>query len=70
MSLDTVSQPTSVVESNLQQTGEYDFDRFKESVMDTYARFPIALERGAGCRVWDTTGKEYLDLVAGIATCT
>jgi acetylornithine/N-succinyldiaminopimelate aminotransferase len=70
MSLDTVSQPTSVVESNLQQTGEYDFDRFKESVMDTYARFPIALERGAGCRVWDSTGKEYLDLVAGIATCT
>ncbi|URD50610.1 aspartate aminotransferase family protein [Chroococcidiopsis sp. CCNUC1] len=38
--------------------------------MDTYARFPIALERGAGCRVWDSTGKEYLDLVAGIATCT
>lgn len=70
MSLDTVSQPALVVESNLQQTGEYDFDRFKESVMETYARFPIALERGAGCRVWDTTGKEYLDFVAGIATCT
>jgi len=38
--------------------------------METYARFPIALERGTGCRVWDTEGREYLDFVAGIATCT
>jgi acetylornithine aminotransferase len=38
--------------------------------MSTYERFPIALERGAGCRVWDTQGREYLDFVAGIATCT
>ncbi|WP_347239963.1 aspartate aminotransferase family protein [Oscillatoria sp. FACHB-1406] len=45
-------------------------DRFDTYVMGTYGRFPIALERGAGCRVWDTEGKEYLDFVAGIATCT
>jgi acetylornithine aminotransferase len=38
--------------------------------MQTYARFPLALERGAGCRVWDDQGREYLDFVAGIATCT
>ncbi|MBW4691767.1 MAG: aspartate aminotransferase family protein [Lyngbya sp. HA4199-MV5] len=38
--------------------------------MTTYARYPIALERGTGCRVWDTDGREYLDFVAGIATCT
>jgi acetylornithine aminotransferase len=38
--------------------------------MATYGRFPLALERGAGCRVWDTEGREYLDFVAGIATCT
>nr|WP_175586923.1 aspartate aminotransferase family protein [Nostoc sp. UIC 10630] len=38
--------------------------------MSTYGRFPLALERGAGCRVWDTQGREYLDFVAGIATCT
>jgi acetylornithine/N-succinyldiaminopimelate aminotransferase len=44
-----------------------DFDRY---VMDTYARFPIALEKGSGCKVWDSNGKEYLDFVAGIATCT
>ncbi|MBE9056137.1 aspartate aminotransferase family protein [Sphaerospermopsis sp. LEGE 08334] len=45
-------------------------DSFNQVVMSTYERFPIALERGAGCRVWDTQGREYLDFVAGIATCT
>nr|WP_225938457.1 aspartate aminotransferase family protein [Leptothermofonsia sichuanensis] len=44
-----------------------DFDPY---VMATYGRYPIALERGEGCRVWDTAGREYLDFVAGIATCT
>jgi acetylornithine aminotransferase len=43
---------------------------FDEYVMKTYTRYPITLERGAGCRVWDTEGREYLDFVAGIATCT
>jgi acetylornithine aminotransferase len=38
--------------------------------MSTYARFPITLDRGQGCRVWDANGREYLDFVAGIATCT
>ena len=49
---------------------EFDRDRFDKSVMPTYGRFPIAIERGEGCRLWDTEGKEYLDFVAGIATCT
>lgn len=45
-------------------------EQFDHTVMKTYGRFPIALERGAGCRVWDTDGRDYLDFVAGIATCT
>jgi acetylornithine/N-succinyldiaminopimelate aminotransferase len=48
----------------------FDTDEFNNVVMNTYGRFPITLERGKGCRVWDTQGKEYLDFVAGIATCT
>nr|WP_242035684.1 MULTISPECIES: aspartate aminotransferase family protein [unclassified Leptolyngbya] len=43
---------------------------FDEYVVHSYARFPLTLERGKGCRVWDTDGNEYLDFVAGIATCT
>ncbi|MBR8829925.1 MAG: aspartate aminotransferase family protein [Chlorogloea purpurea SAG 13.99] len=38
--------------------------------MNTYGRFPIAIAKGEGCRLQDTEGKEYLDFVAGIATCT
>lgn len=38
-------------------------------VMDTYSRLPIALERGHGCRLWDDSENEYLDMVAGIAVC-
>ncbi len=45
-------------------------EQFDDYVMQTYARYAITLERGAGCRVWDTAGREYLDFVAGIATCT
>jgi predicted acetylornithine/succinylornithine family transaminase len=36
-------------------------------VMQTYARYPIALVRGEGCRVWDAAGREYLDFVGGLA---
>ncbi len=35
----------------------------------TYARYPVLFERGAGTRLWDATGKEYVDFVAGIAVC-
>lgn len=43
---------------------------FDQHVMSTYGRFPIAMVRGEGCRLWDSEGREYLDFVAGIATCT
>ena len=39
-------------------------------VMNTYGRLSIALSHGQGCRVWDTTGKEYLDALGGIAVNT
>lgn len=39
-------------------------------VMHTYARLPIALSHGQGCRVWDTQGRQYLDALAGIAVNT
>ena len=33
----------------------------------TYARYPLAIVRGKGARLWDVNGKEYVDLLAGIA---
>jgi acetylornithine/N-succinyldiaminopimelate aminotransferase len=38
-------------------------------IFQTYGRFPITLVKGEGCRVWDETGKEYIDFVGGIAVC-
>ncbi|MFM2343093.1 MAG: hypothetical protein RLZZ592_2746 [Pseudomonadota bacterium] len=39
-------------------------------VMTTYGRLPVALVRGRGSRVWDSTGREYLDGLGGIAVNT
>jgi predicted acetylornithine/succinylornithine family transaminase len=36
-------------------------------IAHTYARYPIALVRGKGARVWDADGNEYVDFLAGIA---
>lgn len=71
MSIETlIEQATIPPTSNSMSSSPFDADSFNEAVMSTYARFPLALDRGAGCRVWDTQGREYLDFVAGIATCT
>jgi acetylornithine/succinyldiaminopimelate/putrescine aminotransferase len=36
-------------------------------VLPTYEKFPFALSRGEGCKVWDEAGNEYLDLYGGHA---
>ena len=36
-------------------------------IANTYARFPIVLERGKGSLVWDSEGREYIDMGSGIA---
>ncbi|MEU8801670.1 acetylornithine transaminase [Spirillospora sp. NPDC048819] len=42
-------------------------ERFEAAFMPNYGVPPVALARGEGCRVWDAGGREYLDLIAGIA---
>ena len=41
--------------------------RFEAALMPNYGTPPVALARGEGCRVWDVDGREYTDLIAGIA---
>jgi acetylornithine/N-succinyldiaminopimelate aminotransferase len=41
--------------------------RFAAALMPNYGLPPVAITRGQGCRVWDADGREYLDLIAGIA---
>src|SRR5206468_12708527 len=35
-------------------------------LMPTYARLPVTLVRGDGCRVWADDGSPYLDLLGGL----
>ncbi|MCD7898129.1 MAG: aspartate aminotransferase family protein [Planctomycetaceae bacterium] len=49
-------------------------DQFSEHVIANYNRTPVCFVRGEGSRLWDTEGREYLDLfpgwgVAGLGHC-
>ena len=39
----------------------------RDHVIPTYARLPVQFVRGAGTRLWDSDGHEYLDFLAGIS---
>lgn len=41
----------------------------QDYVVQVYRRFPALFVQGAGCSLWDNRGKEYLDMLAGIAVC-
>ena len=42
-------------------TGQY--------VMNTYGRFPVAIDHGEGARLYDFEGNEYIDFTSGIGVC-
>ena len=41
-------------------------EREKKYVLQNYSRYPLALDRGKGCFVFDFSGRKYLDLLSGI----
>jgi acetylornithine aminotransferase/acetylornithine/N-succinyldiaminopimelate aminotransferase len=43
------------------------FEMSDKHLMTFTKRYPVALVRGEGSRVWDSNGKEYLDFTGGIA---
>jgi acetylornithine/N-succinyldiaminopimelate aminotransferase len=44
-------------------------DQAGHHLYPNYRPAAFVLERGRGCEVWDTDGKRYLDLCAGVAVC-
>lgn len=48
-------------------TNEVYHNRDKQNYLPTFKRFPIAFREGKGSRLWDVEGKEYIDMLAGIA---
>jgi acetylornithine/N-succinyldiaminopimelate aminotransferase len=45
-------------------------DLYTKYVIPNYTRAPVLMTKGKGAKLWDDTGKEYLDLFAGWAVCT
>ncbi len=41
--------------------------REKNCLMSTYGRYPLSVQRAKGTRLYDHDGREYLDLLAGVA---
>src|SRR5580700_11583378 len=37
-----------------------------EYLLQNYVRYPLVLDRGKGCYVFDPSGKRYLDFITGI----
>ncbi|HWV26140.1 MAG TPA: acetylornithine transaminase [Aeromicrobium sp.] len=51
----------------MSDTVEAWIDRYQHALMNTFGTPQTVLVRGEGARVWDADGKQYLDLLAGIA---
>ena len=39
-------------------------------VMNTYKRFEVEVEKAKGAKVWDSSGKEYVDFCSGIGVAS
>lgn len=39
----------------------------RDSIMSTYGRYDVTFEKGLGCKIYDTNGREYVDFVSGVA---
>lgn len=66
--MNTVEKPsvTELVETTGHAGSEW-LSRYSSSLMNVFGTPQRVLVRGAGCLVWDADGKEYLDLLGGIA---
>ncbi len=58
---------TKALNENLMMTNEEYHEVDKKKYLPTFKRFPIAFSQGKGSRLWDVEGKEYIDMLAGIA---
>jgi acetylornithine/N-succinyldiaminopimelate aminotransferase len=56
-----------IVETRGHVSGADWLDRYSSSLMGVFGTPQRVLVRGSGCLVWDADGKEYLDLLGGIA---
>lgn len=53
-------------------SNKFDLIKERESnlLCNTYGRYPLAVSKAKGCRLYDLDGNEYLDFLSGIAVCS
>lgn len=57
---------TSVSEPVPALAADAAIDLERQYLLQNYSRYPLVLHRGKGCHVYDTSGRRYLDFIAGI----
>jgi len=61
---------STVQEQDLQRQERFEdeliMDLERDYLLQNYARYPLVLDRGRGCYVFDPSGKRYLDFITGI----
>ncbi|MCP4039139.1 MAG: aspartate aminotransferase family protein [bacterium] len=60
--------PGAIAVSQSQETNAESHQKAGRLLVPTYRPQPITLVRGEGCQLWDADGREYLDMMGGIAT--
>lgn len=65
--VELVETPVTELVETTGQAGSEWLARYSSSLMGVFGTPQRVLVRGAGCLVWDADGKEYLDLLGGIA---
>jgi acetylornithine/N-succinyldiaminopimelate aminotransferase len=57
----------------MEEEMEYNLENAKSQekhyLMENYKRLPVLFVRGHGTRLWDDSGKEYIDFVSGLGAC-
>src|SRR5918911_3287195 len=53
--------------TSVRPTSSADWIAIEQATFFSNRRPPMVIERGEGSRVWDVEGREYLDMIAGIA---
>ncbi|MFF1882296.1 acetylornithine transaminase [Pseudarthrobacter sp. NPDC058196] len=65
--VELVETPVAALVETTGHAGSEWLSRYSTSLMNVFGTPQRVLVRGAGCLVWDADGKEYLDLLGGIA---
>ncbi|WP_285248047.1 acetylornithine transaminase [Pseudarthrobacter sp. efr-133-R2A-89] len=65
--VELVETPVAALVETKGHAGTEWLSRYSTSLMNVFGTPQRVLVRGAGCLVWDADGKEYLDLLGGIA---